>query len=97
MAARTSYDTSRARIIHVAIVPGGTIYRRAADACAFAGAVRDHLGRLLKTYELLRTRILYYDPFALAVFLGQQLTAVGEIQLFEYQDPGYVSSCTLRT
>jgi len=69
----------------------------AADACAFARAVRDHLGRPLKTYELLRARIFYYDPFALAVFLGQQLTSVGEIQLFEYQDPGYVSSCTLRT
>jgi hypothetical protein len=41
--------------------------------------------------------LFFFGPFALAVFLGQQLTAVGQIQLFEYQDPGYVPSCTLRT
>ena len=69
----------------------------AADACAFARAVRDNLGHLLKKYQLRRTRIFFYGPFALAVLLGQQLTAVGEIQLFEYQDPGYIPSCSLRT
>jgi hypothetical protein len=69
----------------------------AEDACAFARAVRDQLGQMLKKHGLSRTRIFFYGPFALAVFLGQQLTSVGEIQLFEYQDPGYVPSCTLRT
>jgi len=67
------------------------------DACAFAHAVREHLGRLLKSYRLRQTRLFFYGPFALAVFLGQQLTSVGDIQLFEYQDPGYVPSFTLRT
>ena len=69
----------------------------ASDAVAFAAAVRENLGQLLKKYNLRRTRIFFYGPFALAVFLGQQLTSIGEIQLFEYQDPGYVPSCTLRT
>jgi hypothetical protein len=69
----------------------------AADACAFALGVREHLGQLLKMHQLRRTRIFFYGTFALAVFLGQQLTSVGEIQLFEYQDPGYIPSCTLRT
>jgi hypothetical protein len=69
----------------------------AGDACAFSRAVRDSLGQLLKTYRLFKTRIFFYGPFALAVFLGQQLTSVGEIQLFEYQDPGYIPSCSLRT
>jgi hypothetical protein len=69
----------------------------AGDACAFSSAVRDRLGKLLKTHQLRRTRLFFYGPFALSVFLGQQLTSVGEIQLFEYQDPGYVPSCTLRT
>jgi hypothetical protein len=67
------------------------------DACAFGQAVRENLGQLLKKYNLHKTRIFFFGPFALAVFLGQQLTSVGEIQLFEYQDPGYVPSCTLRT
>jgi len=69
----------------------------AGDACAFAQAVRENLGELLKKYQLRKTRIFFYGPFALSVFLGQHLTSVGEIQLFEYQDPGYVPSCTLRT
>lgn len=71
--------------------------RGAGDACAFGQAVRETLGEFLKTHQLRKTRIFFYGPFALAVFLGQQLTSVGEIQLFEYQDPGYVPSCTLRT
>jgi hypothetical protein len=69
----------------------------AGDAVAFGQAVRETLGQLLKTHQLRKTRIFFYGPFALAVFLGQQLTSVGEIQLFEYQDPGYVPSCLLRT
>lgn len=69
----------------------------AGDAVAFGQAVREHLGQLLKKYDLRKTRIFFYGPFALAVFLGQQLTSVGEIQLFEYQDPGYVPTCSLRT
>ncbi len=69
----------------------------AGDAVAFAQAVRDSLGQLLKKYNLRKTSIFFYGPFALSVFLGQQLTSVGEIQLFEYQEPSYVPSCALRT
>jgi hypothetical protein len=67
------------------------------DAAAFAVAVRENLSEPLKKHGLRKTRIFFYGPYALSVFLGQQLTSVGEIQLFEYQDPGYVPSCTLRT
>jgi hypothetical protein len=69
----------------------------AGGAVAFGQAVREHLGQLLKKYGLRKTRIFFYGPFALSVFLGQQLTSVGEIQPFEYQDPGYVPTCTVRT
>ena len=69
----------------------------AGDAMAFSIAVRDRLGKLLKLHQIRKTRLFFYGPFALATFLGQQLTSVGEVQLFEYQDPGYVPSCTLRT
>jgi hypothetical protein len=69
----------------------------AGEAVAFGQAVRESLGQLLKKSGLRKTRIFFYGPFALAVFLGQQLTSIGEIQLFEYQDPGYVPSCSLRT
>jgi hypothetical protein len=69
----------------------------AQEACSFSRSVREHLGQLVKSQGIRRTRLFFYGPFALAVFLGQQLTSVGEIQLFEYQDPGYVPSCALRT
>jgi hypothetical protein len=67
------------------------------DACAFAQLVRDRMGQLAKAHSLQRTRLFFYGPLALAVFLGQQLTSAGEIQLYEYQDPGYLPSCSLRT
>jgi hypothetical protein len=76
---------------------GAQSIRGAGDAVAFAQAVRENLGQLLKKYNLRKTRMFVYGPFALAVLLGQQLTSIGEIQLFEYQDPGYVPSCSLRT
>lgn len=67
------------------------------DACAFAQLVRDRMGQLAKTHSLQKTRLFFDGPLALAVLLGQQLTSAGEIQLFEYQDPGYLPSCSLRT
>lgn len=67
------------------------------DARAFALAVRNVLGELLKKHGLVRTHIFFYGPLALAIILGQQLTSIGEVQLYEYQDPSYVPSCTLRT
>jgi len=76
---------------------GAQSIRGAGDAVAFAQAVRENLGQLLKKYNLRKTRIFFYGPFALSVFLGQQLTSVGEVQLFEYQEPGYIPSCLLRT
>jgi hypothetical protein len=67
------------------------------DAVAMAMAVREKLGALLKIRQLRMTRLFFYGPFALSVFLGQQLTSIGKVQLFEYQDPSYVPSCLLKT
>jgi hypothetical protein len=77
--------------------PGSQSIGGSEDACAFAQAVRERLGDIIKSHRLRQTRLFFYGPFALSVFLGQQFTSVGEIQLFEYQDPGYIPSCTLRT
>lgn len=76
---------------------GGQSIGGSEDACAFALAVRNVLGELVKKYRITRTHVFFYGPLALAVFVGQQLTSIGEIQLYEYQDPGYVPSCLLRT
>jgi hypothetical protein len=69
----------------------------ASDACAMARAVRDRLGETLKHRQLRTTRLFFYGPYALSVFVGQQLTSIGQVQLFEYQDPGYIPSCQLNT
>ena len=61
------------------------------DACAMAREVRENLGQILKARGLRKTRLFFYGPLALSVFLGQQLTSLGEVQLFEYQDPGYIA------
>jgi len=70
--------------------PGSQSIGGSEDACAFAQAVRERLGEIIKSHRIRHTRLFFYGPFALSVFLGQQLTSVGEVQLFEYQDPGYV-------
>ncbi len=82
----------------VANFPRGAVdWRGRGCPCLCPGCPGMRSGLLLKTHQLRKTRIFFYGPFALAVFLGQQLTSVGEIQLFEYQDPGYVPSFLLRT
>lgn len=76
---------------------GAQSIRGAEDACAMARTVRERLGEILKRRQLRTTCLFFYGPFALSVFLGQQLTSIGQVRLFEYQDPGYVPSCLLRT
>lgn len=67
------------------------------DAIAMASGIRERLGMLLKARQARTTRLFFYGPFALSVFLGQQLTSISQVQLFEYQDPSYVPSALLRT
>ncbi len=76
---------------------GSQSIRGSEEAGAFAHSVREQLGQLAKSQGVKSTRLFFYGPFALAVFLGQQLSSVGEIQLYEYQDPDYIPSCRLRT
>jgi hypothetical protein len=80
-----------------ATTPGSQSISGSEDACAFAQNVRERLGEIIKSHRISHTRLFFYGPLALAIFLGQQLTSVGEIELFEYQNPGYVPSCILRT
>jgi hypothetical protein len=76
---------------------GAQAIRGPEDACAFALALRNFLGDLRKKHGLARTHLFFYGPLALAIFVGQQLTSIGEVQSYEYQDPDYVPSCALRT
>lgn len=78
-------------------LPGSQSIAGSAEACAFAIAVREQLCTILKKHAVRNTRLFFYGPQALAIFLGQHLTSVGKVQLFEYQDPGCVPSVQLST
>ncbi len=67
------------------------------EAVSFAITMHDRLKKVLIKYGVHFTHLFFYGPFALGLFLGQHLTSVGQIQLYEFTDPGYVPSFTLRT
>lgn len=69
----------------------------AEDACAFARSARDLIGDLLKSANVQSTKLFYFGPLGLAVFLGQHLTSMGQVKLYEFQQTSYVKSCTLST
>ena len=67
------------------------------EAVSFALAARDLLKKELTDYKVHYTQLFFNGPLALAIFLGQKLTSVGHVQLYEFKDPGYMPSCTLKT
>ncbi len=67
------------------------------EAVAYALFARDTVGKAIKMHGIARTHIFYYGPLALAVFLGQHFTAVGDLSLYEYTSPGYVPAHTTST
>lgn len=56
---------------------GGQAIRGFEGACAFALAVRERLGRMLKTHEIKSTRLFFYRP-----------SALGSHALCPHNDPG---------
>lgn len=68
----------------------------AARASAIARQTRLELRSALATYKPRVTHLFYFGPRSLAVFIGQKLNACGVIQLYEFHNPGYTPSCTLR-
>ena len=77
--------------------PGNLSIESDSDAVSFASAAKDVLKENLVKYKAKKTHLFFYGPLALAIFLGQKLTSVGNIQLYEFQDPGYKPSCSIRT
>lgn len=67
------------------------------EAVSLALSARDELHKALTRHDVRITHLFFYGPFALSVFVGQLLAAIGRVQLYEFQDPGYVPTATLRT
>ena len=77
---------------------GSSAVTSAADAIALARAGKDLL-RLMRTkYDAKRVHLVLYVPSSLAVFLGQQLNAVGSVVTYERSADGrYQESVALLT
>jgi hypothetical protein len=67
------------------------------EAVSVAVSARDELHKHLIRHDVRITHLFFYGPFALSVFVGQLLAAIGRVQLYEFQDPGYVPTALLRT
>lgn len=77
--------------------PGTHSIQNDAEAVSLASASKDILKQMLVTHQAEKTHLFYYGPVGLALFLGQKLSSVGSIQLYEYQNPGYIPSCLINT
>lgn len=77
--------------------PGTSSIQNDSEAVSLASVSKDILKQMLVKYKAEKTHLFYYGPVGLALFLGQKLSSVGSIQLYEYQNPGYVPSCLIKT
>ena len=77
--------------------PGGLSIVNDSEAASLASASKDIIKAMLSKHRANKTHLFFYGPIGLAIFLGQKLTAVGKIQLYEFQDPGYKPSCLMNT
>lgn len=77
--------------------PGNFSIQSDSEAVALASASKDILKGFISKYKSSKTHLFYFGPLGLSVFLGQKLTSMGIIQLYEFQDPGYKPSCLIKT
>ena len=78
-------------------VPGNLALKNDSEAVSLASAAKNIIKESVVKYKAKKTHLFFYGPLALAIFLGQKLTSVGPIQLYEFQDPGYKPSCLIKT
>ena len=84
-------------LINPSSTPGNLSIQNDSEAVSLASASKDVIKEMVTRYKAKKTHLFYFGPFGLSVFLGQKLTSVGQIQLYEFQDPGYKASCLLKT
>jgi len=84
-------------IIEPSATPGTLSIKDSAEAVSLASASKDILKVMVSKFNAVKTHLFYFGPFGLSVFLGQKLTSVGQVQLYEFQDPGYKPSCLLKS
>lgn len=84
-------------IIYPSEIPGSLSISDDIEAVSLAAAAKDIVKAMTTKHRSKSTHLFYFGPLGLAIFLGQKLTSVGQIRLYEYQDPGYKQSCVVKT
>ena len=77
--------------------PGNFSIQNDSEAVSLAGAAKNVIKQMINKYKATKVHLFYFGPAGLAIFLGQKLTSLGAIQLYEFQDPGYKPSCLLKS
>ncbi len=77
--------------------PGSTSIADDREAMAFTIKARNTLKKALSDCNVHKTHVFFFGPLGLSIFVGQMLTSVGDIQLYEYTNPGYVLSAKFKT
>ncbi len=77
--------------------PGNLSIQNDSEAVSLASAAKDVIKQMINKYKTMKIHLFYFGPAGLAVFLGQKLTSLGAVQLYEFQDPGYKPSCLLKS
>jgi hypothetical protein len=84
-------------IIEPGKAPGNLSIQNDSEAVSLASAAKDIIKEMGTKYKTGKTHLFFYGPLGLSIFLGQKLTSVGDIQLYEFQNPGYKPSCLIKT
>lgn len=77
--------------------PGALSVADDREAVSLALSARDELHKALTRHDIRLTHLFFYGPFALSVFVGQLLSAIGRVRLYEFLDPGYAQTAALQT
>ncbi|SFP80413.1 dsDNA nuclease domain-containing protein [Parafilimonas terrae] len=88
---------SKLILIQPSLTPGVLSIPNDREAVSLASASKDIIKAMTTKYNAHKTHLFYFGPLGLSIFLGQRLTSVGYIQLYEFQDPGYKPSCLIKT
>ena len=83
--------------IEPANTPGGLSIKNDIEAVSLASASKDIIKKMLTKHKAKKVHLFFFGPIGLSIFLGQKLTSLGSIQLYEFSSPGYKPSCLLKS
>jgi hypothetical protein len=93
----TNIGIAKLILIRPSSSPGGFSIPSDSEAVTLASKSKDVIKAMVAKYKAPKTHLFYFGPLGLSIFLGQKLSSVGSIQLYEFQDPGYKLSAILKT